>query len=748
MSSNRSKRRRIAARVAEFFSSSPSASSSQAQASENENRDYGHAISESDTENSEIDDVSKERSFPCELEFESRSESEDLSRFQEDNSDLEFTYLEWPSDDYHDNDHDFESDSGQGNHKEMFENQASINVQFDEFKNHENMTENPMTSDPAVVLPPILAQWASSFKIRGDACNALLSILVPYFPFLPKDSRTLKKTQRKIDVDQICDGEYYHFGLLESLSVSMKNIPRNMKIGVSRLSLQINIDGLPLFKSTGDQFWPILARVCHPFKTPPFLVGLFYGTQKPYDVDSYFKKFVDDVEYLLHNTVWIDGFDDAVEIEFNCFVCDRPARSLVKQIKGHNGYFGCDKCMHEGVYKNKRMLFPVPRSSEESLCRDERFNQMNEKMKQSLRTDTNFRQMSQQQHHVGISPLTNLGIKMVSAFPIDYMHSVCLGVMKKMLSLWTKSEVSKNIRLGRRAINSMSRKLLDLSKYIPREFSRKSRSLNDLDRWKATEFRQFLLYTGPVVLKDKFQNSDFYKHFLMLSTAIFILVNPDVTPEQADWAHKLLFDFVAYAPCLYGKDFVVYNVHSLLHLAEDVKLHGCLDSYSAFCFETYLGQIKKLISKPNNVLVQVVKRVKEQRQFVFNSYKMSEDGIPKYPYAGPTPDFLANCRQFQQVCHKGFVLTVFDGNNCIRLKSGNYGLVRNIVLNDSGLLLVFQKFSRITDFYSLPFLSSEIGVVEAGQLSGVLSTVELVDIECKCVGLPFDDRFVLTPLYI
>ena len=31
---------------------------------------------------------------------------------------------------------------------------------------------------------------------------------------------------------------------------------------------------------------------------------------------------------------------------------------------------------------------------------------------------------------------------------------------------------------------------------------------------------------------------------------------------------------------LYGQEMMVYNVHALVHLAEDVKLHGPLDNFS------------------------------------------------------------------------------------------------------------------------------------------------------------------------
>ena len=61
---------------------------------------------------------------------------------------------------------------------------------------------------------------------------------------------------------------------------------------------------------------------------------------------------------------------------------------------------------------------------------------------------------------------------------------------------------------------------------MPSEFSRQPRSLKDLDRWKATEFRQFLLYTGPIVLQDIISDN-VYEHFLALSMTLTILQQSD-----------------------------------------------------------------------------------------------------------------------------------------------------------------------------------------------------------------------------
>lgn len=60
-----------------------------------------------------------------------------------------------------------------------------------------------------------------------------------------------------------------------------------------------------------------------------------------------------------------------------------------------------------------------------------------------------------------------------------------------------------------------------------------------------------------------------------------------------DYANGLLRTFVNNAAVLYGRDMMVYNVHGLIHLADDVRRFGCLDNFSAFPFENSLMSIKK-----------------------------------------------------------------------------------------------------------------------------------------------------------
>ncbi|KAJ8952617.1 hypothetical protein NQ314_007500 [Rhamnusium bicolor] len=59
---------------------------------------------------------------------------------------------------------------------------------------------------------------------------------------------------------------------------------------------------------------------------------------------------------------------------------------------------------------------------------------------------------------------------------------------------------------------------------IPLEFNRKPRSLDELQYWKATEYRTFLIYLGPLVLKDILDVA-VYENFLAFHFSITILLS-------------------------------------------------------------------------------------------------------------------------------------------------------------------------------------------------------------------------------
>ena len=205
-----------------------------------------------------------------------------------------------------------------------------------------------------------------------------------------------------------------------------------------------------------------------------------------------------------------------------------------------------------------------------------------------LRTDKEFSEMSDEEHHLERSPLCDLPIGMVTQFPIDYMHFVCLGVTRRLILCWMKGPVGT--RLGATQVSQVSDRLVGLTPYIPNDFCRKPRALSEVMRWKASEFRQFLLYTGPVVLHGILSDL-LYKNFLLLSVAIRILTSSVLCHRLNEYAKQLLIVCGENMKTIYGTGIMVYNVHALIHLSDDVKKFGPLDNFSSFPFENALKNI-------------------------------------------------------------------------------------------------------------------------------------------------------------
>jgi hypothetical protein len=264
-------------------------------------------------------------------------------------------------------------------------------------------------------------------------------ILRQFFSDLPKDARTLMKTPRKIHAKDLGDGQYHHFGLVAGLEKALKSVHAHLVHGCDKLCLQLNVDGLPLFKSCATQFWPILCRMCKPFASEPFIISLYCGRKKPENVDDYLNDFIEEMTALQQDQDYVNikGFG-RFQVQIDGFISDAPARAYLKQIKSHSGYFSCEKCVQKGAWQRK-VFFPQTDATK--------------------RTDVRFDNMTDQEHHIGRSPLLRLSLGLVSHFPLEYMHLVCLGVMHRLIFYWVKSPVGKGLRLGQRIMTEISQNL-------------------------------------------------------------------------------------------------------------------------------------------------------------------------------------------------------------------------------------------------------------------------------------------------
>ena len=523
-----------------------------------------------------------------------------------------------------------------------------------------------------------IAAWAILFLIKNDALSALLHILRKHGLKLPKDARTVLKTPTNVGIINKSGGNYVYFGLKNGLESQLKYL----KCGLQNfeIKLKINIDGIQLFKSSSASLWPIL---CSFNKFPPFVVSLYYGLKKPEPISEYLSDFLEELLKLLHTGITFN--DIVIPIKVFAFVCDAPARQHLKCIKSHTGYYCCERCQIKGYRSRNQVVFYAV--TESALRTDADFNNFVYSIGDGKYNDG---------HQLGRSPLMN-NFSCINSFSLDYMHLVCLGVMRRMFYFWKKgSKSSLKCKIKHSEFARLSENLGQFSNSMPSEFARKPRGCVFFEKWKATEYRQFMLYTGPVVLKN-ILNKSYYSHFLCLSVSMTILLNQNcsIREEFATYAKNLLKHFVIESKKLYTDLFVSYNVHNLIHLVSDSEyFNSSLDEISAFEFENCLQLLKRKVRSGNRPLAQLAKRAKEAEQFNF-------------------------CAKDKFKCPK---IGMSSPDNVFLLSSAKYAFVSYVQENDNYLCSVI-RCDLCENFYPEPFNSKLLNIYKDGYV--LLPTLHL-----------------------
>jgi len=344
-----------------------------------------------------------------------------------------------------------------------------------------------------------LREWAlEDGNLSMKKLDSLLKRLHPAFPKCPKTYKTLLNTPSSIPVINFDnDGQFWYKGIeqkLNALDVS------EYLLRYGEITVDINMDGLTISNSSTLKFWPILGKLIGALNEP-FIIGLYVGHKDPPNVYDYLEDFVNELNDLFNNGFECNG--SRFKFSVRHYILDAPARAFIKCIIGHNGYGACEKCTVVGKWIANRLTFTD--------------------LDEPLRTDESFLNQDQPIHHEGYSPLFFVKTKMVSQFRLDAMHLVYSGVFKRLLMAWL--EWKGHFRLSLNAIAAVSALLKISLKYCPNDFNRKRPDFSKAHFYKSTELRRMCIYDGIFVFCGPL-DSNIYKHYLLLHTAMYILASP------------------------------------------------------------------------------------------------------------------------------------------------------------------------------------------------------------------------------
>ena len=364
-----------------------------------------------------------------------------------------------------------------------------------------------------------------------------------------------RKKKSETAIEDIYDGRTYK-QLLDKGLANKHNI-----------SLMLNTDGIPVFKSSKFSLWPLYYVInelspCKRQKRENLIfAGLWFGPDKPH-LMTYSRPFCISLRELQDKNTEVESPD--VDDKFACKVfliaacCDLPAKCLLTNTVQFNSPCDCSKCLQAGIstWTSKGghvHVYPFDPNNPKGP----------ERTHQGMTDDTKLATSNNPVNGVkGPCWLTYLrgSFDLVKGNSIYYMHGVCLGIMKQLLTLWFAVTHSSEGFSHASSVTIVDQRLDSIKP--PNNITRMPRSITQHFKfWKASELHAFLLFYGPIVLRGVL-DTDYLEHFMLLSEAIYKLLQDSLEEAEICMAQKLLYHFCLKFPDLYDGDrYCTMNVH-------------------------------------------------------------------------------------------------------------------------------------------------------------------------------------------
>lgn len=347
------------------------------------------------------------------------------------------------------------------------------------------------------------------------------------------------------------------------------------------LSYSFFTDGIHTGKSNNKTLWPIYLTINELSISERNKYVLFAGLyieSKDLNQQVFLQLFINEANKLstkgfrwLHNDKQIIS-----KIIPLCCIADSVARYQLLNFQSFTAYYGCTFCYQksECTRKGQRLAISIYFAKERTLesIKEDLFKAF-QKKNETNKSKRQYREVK------GFSPLMLLHhfnfmdgfVDYICRF-VNYMHNILLGITKLHTELILQSvckkfwHISENIGMDH-VLSTINERLLMI--HPPSSVTKSPRSIKDINRWKASEWRSWLLFHSVPYLKSLLKKKHL-NHFGLLSAAINILLQKLITREETFQTHKLFLCYMYLFQKYFRKENVVYNIHLLSYICKDV----------------------------------------------------------------------------------------------------------------------------------------------------------------------------------
>lgn len=301
---------------------------------------------------------------------------------------------------------------------------------------------------------------------------------------------------------------------------------------------------------------------------------------------------------------------------------------------------------------------------------------------------------------------------------VDYLHTACLGVIKKCVELTFKVGENRS-RITNRPLSSPAQfNLLIRNIKVVQEFNRRVRDL-DFAVYKGQEYRNLVLFFFPLIL-DCIEVGAKERHvWLYLSYMIKSCVIPseEIQPVPLNVIAECAQKFYETYESLFGPKNCTYNTHVLSSHLLEMRHHGPLTLTSAYPFESFYGEMRQcFVPGTVSTLKQIMSNVLMKRVVANHNCK-------KDIFISPNN-------------------TAMECNNLVYLfKDRQYHIYKVISVEENEYVCVKQKTKKCT-FREIPNLNwSLIGVFVANGECNTHETIPKQQIKGKVLNV---NNFLIT----